>query len=42
MGNIGDCFGVVQKMKKYLVLAPDAPDVHNAQDQIYRWGNQMR
>ena len=37
MGNAQDYFGAVQEMKRYLALAPDAPDARKAQDQIYQW-----
>jgi hypothetical protein len=37
LANIGDFEAAVVEMRRYLVLAPDAPDARAAQDKIYVW-----
>lgn len=37
LSEIGFHFEAVQEMKRYLLLAPDAPNARGAQDKIYEW-----
>lgn len=32
----------IREMKKYLMLAPDAPNARAAQDRIYAWEGKVR
>jgi len=42
MSNVQDYCSAVQEMKRYILLAPNAPDARKAQDQVYQWEVQMR
>src|ERR1039457_6331088 len=37
MGETKEYWDAIREMKRYLLLVPDAPDAHAAQDQIYQW-----
>ena len=37
LAEIGEYGTAVAAMKRYVALAPDAPDARAAQDQIYKW-----
>lgn len=42
LGKLGYYDEAIDHMKKYLMLAPDAPNARAAQDQIYRWQSEKQ
>ena len=42
LGDTGDYLFAIREMKRYLALAPQAPNAHVVQDQIYRWERKLQ